>query len=355
LTALSAKNKFMRQIDPKIIKERKKQVLQAVIHHFIKTARPVGSNILTDDYKFDLSPATIRNLMAELEDDGYLTHPHTSAGRVPTDKGYRAYVDSLMELQRLALEEEDRVRHEYHGRVKELEEILVKTSKVLSALSQYTGFVLTPKLERNKLKYVELLPVAHRKILVILVTHTGFVKHQMIEADIAPEKLQRLNAMLNSKLKGLTLLEAKQQIIEKIEEAEREERELFLLARELSGRIFDIEEEVYMDGTTNVLALPEFQDYEPIRCILRLSEQKDILVHILQEDLTSDKVKVMIGSENTCRELQNLSVVSTVYKDGARPIGVLGIIGPKRMEYHKMMALVSSVSKILNKLLSKGG
>src|SRR3989339_675182 len=123
----------MRQIDPKIIEERKKQVLQAVIHHFIKTARPVGSNILTDDYKFDLSPATIRNLMAELEDEGYLTHPHTSAGRVPTDKGYRSYVDSLIELQKLVIDEEERVNHEYQGRIRELEDLLSKTSKALSS------------------------------------------------------------------------------------------------------------------------------------------------------------------------------------------------------------------------------
>lgn len=343
----------MRQVNHKTIEERKNKVLQAVIHHFIKSGRPVSSNVLTDDYDFELSPATIRALMSELETDGYLTHPHTSAGRTPTDKGYRSYVDSLMELQRLAIEEEERVRQEYHGRVKELQEFLVQTSKVLSALSQYTGFVMTPRLERNKLKHLELISLAPDRVLVILITHTGFVKHHLIETDISRDKLIKLNAMLNEKLCGLTLLEAKHKIIEKIEESEREEKEILVLARDIGRHIFDIEEEIYLEGSANVLTLPEFQDYEPMRCILRLNEQKDLLSSVLDKDLSSDKVRVLIGSESTCNEFQELSVVSSVYKDGTRPIGVLGVIGPKRMEYQKMMSLVGSVSRMVNKILSK--
>ena len=293
--------------------------------------------------------------MSDLENEGYLSHPHTSAGRVPTDKGYRYYVDSLIEMQLLAMEEEERVKNEYTGRMKELETLLAETSRVLSALSQYTGFVITPKLEKNELKYLELIPLEGAKLLVVLVTHTGMVKHQIIETSgpISREKLNRLNATLNDKLRGLTLLEAKQQILDKIEEAEREEDEILDLARHLSHQLFDIEEKLYIEGTGNVLTLPEFHDYEPMRCILRLNEDKNLLTQILDKDLTSDKVRVIIGSETTCHELQQLSVVSTVYKDGSRPIGMLGVIGPKRMEYDKMMALVGAVSRIMNKILAK--
>jgi heat-inducible transcriptional repressor len=345
----------MRQIDPRIQEERKQKILQAVIHHFIKTAKPVGSHILNEEYGFDLSPATIRNLMAELEEDGYLTHPHTSAGRVPTDKGYRTYVDSLIELQRLAIEEEDRIRNEYNGRIKELEELLVQTSRILSGMSQYTGFVLTPKLENNNLKHLELIPFSEDKILVILVTHTGMVKHHLIEARVPRSKLQMLSSILNEKLKGMTLLEARQKVMEKIEELQAETDEILSLARTLGRNIFEIEEELYLEGTSKILSLPEFQDYEPMRCLLRLNDDRDLLMNLLGEDLNSRGVQVHIGSESPCSELQHLSVVSTVYRDGDKPLGVLGIIGPKRMEYEKMMALVDAVSKIVNKMMSRMG
>ena len=342
----------MRQVDPKIIEERRKKILQVVIHHFIKTGRPVGSNVLTEDYKFDLSPATIRNLMSELEEDGYLTHPHTSAGRIPTDKGYRTYVDSLMELQRLAIEEERRVRQEYNNRIREMEEVLLQTSRVLSSLSQFSGFVMTPKVEVNQLQYIELLPISENRVLVVLVTHSGMVKHKIIEANLPREKLVELSNLLNDKLRGLTLLEAKQRIVREIEESQRVEKEILNLARNLSSEIFNIEEDIYIEGTSKVLTLPEFHDYEPMRCLLRLNDDKDLLMHVLDEDSRGDGVRVLIGSESSCEEFRNLSIVSSVYKDGENPVGVLGIVGPKRMEYPKMMALVSAVSKMVNKMLS---
>ncbi|MFH1369309.1 MAG: heat-inducible transcriptional repressor HrcA [Elusimicrobiota bacterium] len=346
----------MRQVDPKVLEDRKKKILQAVIHHYIKTAKPVGSNILTEEYKFDLSPATIRNFMAELENDGYLTHPHTSAGRVPTDKGYRSYVDSLIEIQMMILEEEDRVRHEYTVRVKEFEELLTQTSKVLSGLSHYTGFVLTPKIESNQLKRLELVQVSEDKILAILITHTGLIKHRLIEAKIPKERLLTLSNMLNDKLHGLNLSEAKQSIYDYIDEIDREDREIISLAKSLGPKIFDIEDHVYMEGTSNVLSLPEFKDFESMRCLLRLSEERELLLRALDKGISSDKgVKVLIGSETDCKELKHMSVVSSIYKDGEKPIGILGIIGPKRMEYPRMMALVSAVSKIVNKLLVKIG
>ncbi|MHB9154665.1 MAG: heat-inducible transcriptional repressor HrcA [Endomicrobiales bacterium] len=345
----------MRQVDPKVLKERKNKILQAVIHHYIKTARPVASNVLTEDYHFDLSPATIRNLMAELEDDGFLTHPHTSAGRTPTDKGYRTYVDSLLELQRLVIGEEERVRQEYDYRIKELQDLLVQTSRVLSSLSQYSGFVLAPKLEKNRLQYLELISMGENKILVILVTHTGMVKHRIVEADIPRERVSELNLLLNRRLRGVALSEAKQRILEEIEESERQEHDLMSLARDLSDELFNLDEELYIEGTSNVLTLPEFQDLEPMRCLLRLNSEKDRLIHILDEGLDRDGVRVVIGSEAACEDLKDLSLVSTVYKNGEVPVGVLGIIGPKRMEYPKMMALVSAVSRMMNKMLSRLG
>jgi len=343
----------MRQVDPKVLEERKNKILQAVIHRYIKTAKPVASNVLCEGDDFDLSPATIRSLMSELENDGFLTHPHTSAGRIPTDKGYRQYVDSLIELQRLAIEEEVRVRHEYDSRIREIEDLLTQTSHVLSSLSNFSGFVLTPKTERNKLQHLELLRVSENKVLIVMVTETGMVRHKIIEAGISIEKLSEMSRLLNQRLRGLSLNEARQRVVQEIEDIEREEKDVFSLFKKMSREMFDFDEEVYIDGTNNVLTLPEFHDYEPMRNILRLSEDRGILMHLLEKDIDREGVQVMIGSESSCKELKNLSVVSSVYKNGTSPVGVLGIIGPKRMEYPKMMAIVNAVSKCLNKLLAK--
>ncbi|MGA2090083.1 MAG: heat-inducible transcriptional repressor HrcA [Endomicrobiales bacterium] len=343
----------MRQVNPGVVKERKKKILQAVIHQFIKTGRPVGSNLLTEDYRFDLSPATIRNLMAELEDEGFLTHPHTSSGRTPTDKGYRNYVDSLREIQRLVLDEEDRIRNEYDVRIRELQDMLVHTSRMLSGLSQYTGFVVTPNIDKNLLQYLELVKIAENRILVVLVTTNGLVKHKIIESPVSAEKLEVLTRILNTKLRGLSLLQAKRKIIDELDNMERQEKDLLALAKDLGRDLFSIEEDIYIDGATNVMALPDFHDYEPMRCLLRFNENKGLLRQVLHDDTSTGEIKVVIGSEAACEEFKDLSLVTTVYKEGETPIGVLGIIGPKRMEYPKMMALVRAVSHIVNTMLAK--
>jgi len=292
-------------------------------------------------------------MMAELEEDGYLTHPHTSAGRIPTDKGYREYVNSLMELQRLAIEEEARVKQEYNNKIREIEDLLVQTSHVLSGLSNYSGFVLTPKSDKNKLQYIELLNVSEKSVLVIMVTESGMVKHKVLDVSIPRERLSSLSQALNERLKGLSLAEAKQKIYTEIENIERQEKDMFGFMKKMSREMFNFDEEVYMDGTENVMTLPEFHDYEPMRSLLKLSGDKDIIKHLFEKDMKQGGVQVLIGAETSCNELKNLSVVSSVYKDNDNSMGVLGIIGPKRMEYPKMMALVNAVSKMLNKLISE--
>lgn len=347
----------MRHLDPEVSSDRKKKILQAIIHHYIKTAKPVGSNMITEEYSFGLSPATIRNLMSELEDEGYLTHPHTSAGRLPTDKGYRSYVDSLIELQKLIIDDEERARQEYHGRIKELNDLLSQTSRALSSLSKFSGFVIAPKIDTSRLKYIELAQVSDSQLLVIIVTNTGLVKHKITEARVPKERLLRLNAILNENLRDLTVLNVKQRIFEILEGFEREENEVIAIAKNLSSSIFDfdLDENIYLEGTSNVLGLPEFHDYESMKCLLNLSEDKSRLMQVLNDNMQGKGISVLIGSETECKDLQHLSVVSSIYKDGDRPVGILGIIGPKRMEYPKMMGLVSAVSKIVNKMLAKVG
>ncbi|MCK9582113.1 MAG: heat-inducible transcriptional repressor HrcA [Endomicrobiales bacterium] len=345
----------MRQIAPKTLEDRKRKVLQAVIHQYIKTAKPVGSKVLIEEHGFDLSPATIRNIMADLENAGYLSHPHTSAGRIPTDKGYRLYVDSLFELQKLVISEKERITKGYHGKVKELQDVLMQTSHVLSGLSKYYGFVLAPKNEVNCLKHIELIPISDSQLLAIMVTDTGIVKHHIVNSIVNREKIAYVNKLLNKKMCGMSMAEAKKNIAYKIAEAEQEHKEVLMLAKNIGKDIFDLDEELYIDGALNILSLPEFRDYEPMRCLLKIGDEKKILSQAVGKDFLKDGVNVLIGAETECKELANFSVISAVYKDGEKPLGVLGIVGPKRMEYAKMMSIVGTVTEIVNKMLGKMG
>jgi heat-inducible transcriptional repressor len=344
----------MRQISESILQERKARVLYAVIHEYIKTGKPVGSSVLEQKYKFNLSPATLRNLMAELEKDGYLTHPHTSAGRIPTDAGYKAYVNSLVELQRLAVEEEERIKKEYEKKTKEIESLLSQTSKILSGLSNYTGFITAPKAKVNEIRNIELMQVSKSQVMVILLTKTGIVKHKMINLSVDSEELYELKKFLNNKLRGLTVEEASKRLIVEVEKYQDKQNDMLQLAEQICSVIDSIQEDIYVDGTSNVLSVPDFTDFESARSLMKLNEDKDRLIEIIGKDLDEATVNVKIGGQDLT-ELKNLSVVKTSYSYGDKIVGVLGIIGPKRMDYDKMMALVNSVSNIVNGFLLKMG
>jgi heat-inducible transcriptional repressor len=344
----------MRQISEIILQERKARVLYAVIHEYIKTGKPVGSSVLEQKYKFNLSPATLRNLMAELEKDGYLTHPHTSAGRIPTDAGYKAYVNSLVELQRLAVEEEERIKQEYEKKTKEIESLLSQTSKILSGLSNYTGFITAPKAKVNEIRNIELMQVSKSQVMVILLTKTGIVKHKMINLSVDSEELYELKKFLNNKLRGLTVEEASKRLIVEVEKYQDKQNDMLQLAEQICNVIDSIQEDIYVDGTSNVLSVPDFTDFESAKSLMKLNEDKDRLIEIIGKDLDEATVNVKIGGQDLS-ELKNLSVVKTSYSYGDKIVGVLGIIGPKRMDYDKMMALVNSVSNIVNGFLLKMG
>lgn len=346
----------MRQIAENILKERKSKVLHAVIHEYIKTGKPVGSSILEKNYNFNLSPATLRNLMAELEKEGYLTHPHTSAGRIPTDEGYKAYVNSLVELQRLAVEEEERIKKEYEKKTREIDTLLSQTSKILSGLSNYTGFVMAPNSKTNLIRNIELVQLSSEQILVVLLTRSGIVKNKVINLSMDSENLQELKTFLNNKLRGLSLDEAGKRVVIEVQKYQNKQKDLFKLAEYISSAIDSIKDDIYMDGTSNVLGLPDFNDFESARSLVKLNEDRERLIEIIGEDFKeSNDVKVQIGGQGKIADLKDLSVITTSYSYGNKIIGVLGIIGPKRMEYEKMMALVKSVSKVVNGLLLKMG
>lgn len=329
---------------------RKEKILQAVVHLFIRTGKPVGSSTIVENYQVHLSPATIRNVLAELEREGFLTHPHTSAGRMPTDLGYRFYVDSIVNIQRLAADEEIRIRDEYSRRRKELEDLMLSTTRVLSALSQCTGFVLSNKQEVEKLRRLELIPYSREQILAVLVSESGFVRNQMVPIERAPddETLRKASRFLNEKLTGLDFPEAQRRLTTELAQFESEVREQQVLLTTLGRQLFGTEfgREFYVEGASNILNFPEFQDYEAMRNFAQLVDEKAVLGEVLSRGLTDQGLQVRIGSE--LPELKDFSVITAGYRVEGRPVGVLGILGPKRMEYERMMAIVNTVAKLMN-------
>src|SRR3954463_15140046 len=191
----------MRILDPKTAENRKRKLLQAVIYQFMSTGKPVGSQVIVDKYNFGLSSATVRNLLVDLEKEGFLIQPHTSAGRIPTDKGYRFYVDSLLEIQTLAASEEERIRKEYSVQSKELEDMMISTSHMLSALSHYTGMVLSPRLDTTLLRRLQLISIGGNQILVVIVSQTGLIRHRVVTLNraIAPDRLATVSNVLNER------------------------------------------------------------------------------------------------------------------------------------------------------------
>jgi heat-inducible transcriptional repressor len=335
--------------------QRKEKILQAVVHLYIKTGKPVGSNTILDSYSLSLSSASIRNVLAELEKDGYLTHPHTSAGRTPTDRGYRFYVNSIVNIQKLAAEEEKRIRVEYSRRMREIEDLMQSTTRVLSSLSNCTGFVLSPSVEVEKLRRVELIPVNESQVLAVLVSDTGVVRNRTIPVHHTPsdEALRAISALLNERLSGLSFNEAESRLLSELDRynVEQSAREEFL--QELSKNLFDgtPQADLYVEGASNILKFPEFQDYEAMRHFARLVDEKETLGQVLNKELNKQGLQVRIGLE-TSPELKNFSVVSSSYEMNGRLVGVLGILGPKRMEYERMMAIVNMVAQLVNRALN---
>ncbi len=334
-----------------MLDKREKRILGAVIHNYIATALPVGSRTIAKKYRLDLSPATIRNCMADLEEAGYLTHPHTSAGRIPTDKGYRFYVNRLMEREDLSREEKARIEKEYSNRMNRIDQIMEETSQVLSLFSHYTGFVLAPNLEESIFHHLELIPLENGRILSILVTGSGLVKNRIIEIEkvLSQERLQKILALINNRLPNLPFKRIKEFISDQLK-IEGQAKGIW----ELMDQIFtwDGAEELYLGGRINILEHPEFRDLTRTKSIFQALEEKRLLTAVLNKTASSEGVRILIGKEARWRKIKDLSLVTSTYRINGLPAGVLGVIGPRRMEYSKVVSLVDFMAKMVSEVLT---
>jgi heat-inducible transcriptional repressor len=337
--------------------ERDRRVLQAVIMDYIQTAQPVGSRIVSKKYKIGLSPATIRNVMSDLEEMGFLTQPHTSAGRVPTDRAFRFYVDSILEMRKLTRLEKDRIENSLQDENPDLGEVMKRASSLLSLLSRQTGVVLAPRFASNIFKHIEFIRMRERKILVIIVSQTGQVQNKVIESDeeMSQDELNRFSNYLNEFMSGLSLTQAKRKIMEEMKKEKVLFDKLMYRALELSQKALEDEEEgsLYIEGKTNIIQSPEFADLDRMRVLLLAFEEKTKIVKLLDKALLAHGIQIFIGAENEFHEMVHCSLVAAPYTRENFTLGTLGVIGPTRMDYSKIIPVVDYTAQILGKILEK--
>lgn len=339
------------------LSEREKSVLRYVIHQFILTANPVGSRNIARYYDLNVSPATVRNIMSDLEDTGFLDHPHTSAGRIPTDKGYRFYVDSLMEPPVLKRDEKKIIESGFDSTTEEVNEILRLTSVILSNITNQLACVTYPSFSDAVLEKIQILQISSNRILVVTSIKSGMVKTITLEmdSDLSSENLFYIQQYLNEKLSGLTFSEIKKTFPERVQDIDEAHRPIIRVFLDSLDKIFTDTvsgEKTIITGTKNILKQPEFENHEHLQGIIELIEDKDIIVHLMDKNnLLSDDVVVTIGRENIDEKLIDYSTVYKKYNFGEIS-GTVGIIGPKRMEYSRSIASVLYIAELLSKVLS---
>jgi heat-inducible transcriptional repressor len=343
---------------------REQRILKAIIHVYITTVEPVASRTISQRQRMDLSPATIRHVMGRLEELGYLSQPHTSAGRIPTDKGYRFYVDSLLQVPTLPKEQLAKIHESYQSMpAGDVGDLMEATSQILASLTHQAALVLLPRLAAVVVAQMQFIRLRSQQVLAIIVARSGFISNRVIELeeDLCQDELNAINRYVASEFAGLTLPEIRRQVTRLMAQERAQYDLLMRRAMELSRKAFlEVSSlasfgEVRIGGTAHIIDQPEFaQHQERMRAVLRTLEEKEKLLRILDRCIETEGVKVVIGSESAIEDVTECSLITHIYKEGEQPVGVIGILGPKRMEYPRMMSIVEYTANILTRLLSKG-
>lgn len=335
------------------LSEREKNILRYVIQQFILTALPVGSRNITKRYDIGISPATVRNIMSDLEDSGFIDHPHTSAGRVPTDKGYRFYVDSLMELQHLHSSEIGMINKSLESNMSETDELLKLSSTLLSSITHQIALVTYPSLDSGTLEKIQIIQLSSTRILVVITIKSGLVKTITLEmnSDLKNSHVESVQQLLNERLSGLSFKEIRDTFKERFQD--ENEKPIIRLFIDSVDKIFKDNKQnnkILITGAKNVIKQPEFESPDKFQSVIELIEDQDIIVHILDKNTENDQVFISIGKENDSQKLNEYSFISKKYTLGDVS-GTLGIVGPKRMEYSKIVAIVDYMAKMITDIL----
>ncbi len=338
-----------------ILTDRSQKILEAIIEEYITTAQPVGSKALTQNHGIKLSPASVRNVMAELEELGYLASPHTSAGRIPTEKGYRFYVDTLLHVSDLDRQQKDQIEVQYQRHGLQMSDMLREASRTLSSFSHYTGLVMVPRLKATIFRHIEFVKLSPHQVLAVFVTQSGLVQNKLIETDenLTPRELEQITNYLNQTMAGLSIQEVRDRVVTEMAQEKAIYDHLLRRAFTLSSAalVDETTGEIIIEGTSHFLDQPEFSDLQCMKRIVQTFEQKSILIDLLDRGLETKGVQVIIGSETEYSELSDCSLITAAYSGKRGTLGTLGIIGPNRMPYATIIPIVDYTANLISRLL----
>ena len=333
--------------------ERKKTILQAVIRNYLETGEPVGSRTISKYTDLNLSSATIRNEMPDLEEMGYILQPHTSAGRIPSDKGYRFYVDALMQKERQVSEMQELLVE----RQEKMETMLKQVAKVLAANTQYATMISAPTVKRNKLKFIQLSRVDANQLLAVIVIEGNIIKNNILplKEELTDETLLKLNILLNTNLNGLSIDEINLGMIAVMKQQAGVHSDIVGEVIDAVGEAIRADEdlEIYTSGTNNIFRYPELADQQKASELINTFEEKQLLGELLQENQEDEGgtgIQIYIGEEAPVRGMKDCSVVTATYELGGGMKGTIGIVGPKRMDYDKVVDTLRTIQSQLDEL-----
>jgi heat-inducible transcriptional repressor len=338
------------------LSERETSILRYVVQQFILTANPVGSRFISKHFDLNLSPATIRNVLADLEYLGYIDHPHTSAGRIPTDKGYRFYVDAIEKYDKLPETVEEEINKNLENITNLTDDLLRESSKILGAISKEIAIISLPKISKGVFKKLDLIEISSNRIMVIISLISGLVKTIVLEVDaeISSDKLNLVGQILNERLQGLTIKEIRDTFIDRFRDVSQDKSGLIRIFVNSLDQLFDdfpSKSKIHLAGTPGIFNQPEFSDADSLKSIIEVIENEDIIVHVIQDrENVSDDLVITIGEEHKNEKLHDYSLITTKYNVGDVS-GIVGIMGPKRMDYSKLVSMVNYFSKNISTLL----
>ena len=338
-----------------MLDERKQRILRAVIQDYISSAEPVGSRTLARKYDLGVSPATIRNEMADLEMLGYLEHIHTSSGRVPSSKGYRLYVDSLLPVQPMTDAEKAMIDKWYKAKVQQLDQVFQETAKIISKLTRNVSLVLAPQISKAAFRCMQFLPLDDHRVIAVLMTDAGFVENRIMEmpAGSSFEDFQRMAKVINGCLAGHTLGAIQNGSLKQIE-AEIGDNGLYESAMTLIDKALNSQrkERLYLGGTTEMMEQPEFHNVDKVKELLIMLEKDQLMKDILKAHL-GDGLTVTIGQENEYSGIKDCSIITATYHLDGELLGSMAVLGPTRMEYGRTMSLLNYMNNNLTEVIKR--
>ncbi len=339
-----------------VLSDKEKLVLEAIVKFFILNANPVASNYVARHSALAFSPATIRNIMYSLEEKGYIYQPHTSAGRVPTTRGYRFYVDHMMRRARLSTGQKETIKKAVFQNPGDFETVLKEASRILAHLSQQLSVIISPEFDEGVFHRMDITRLSSERLLLILSIKSGMVKTILLEVSsyLRDEHLNSLCNILNERLHGLKVREIRAKFREIVQDIADDKSGLIPLFSKAAHKIFDFsgENEVFLTGTHNILRQPEFANSIKVSSVVELLEDKNLVIHLLDDDIPDQKLSIKIGEEIREKKMKNCSIISARYRIGNMS-GTLGVIGPIRMDYSYLVPLVDFTANFLSDSLGE--